>query len=198
MPVYAFSLNKTHEWHGGLEDIGNTYHYQFGNGVFEEIELQGFVDQLASYEKLVMPDTVTYENCTVWGPTDGSENENVIVDTLGVDGTGGVAAPQGSSQVTTAVFVGWPLPRTPVTNRRRRLGKFLRPAYGACNDEGALSGRTRIPQDIQDYIRSNYAAQITTIQDAFSNSADLVTADGVAPTGGPYVSNYITNRQISR
>lgn len=198
MPVYAFQVNKRHPWHGGFEDIGNLYHYLWDSEDPSDDQLEFAAATIVGDERIVMPDTVEYQNVVVYGPTDGSDFENVIRLTYGTDQAGAIAAPQGASQTTTAVFVGWPLPRSPETNRRRRLGKYLRPAYGACNDDGALSGRTRIPQDIQDFIRTNYALEVEAVGDGSGTDRPLCTNDGVTPARNPYISNYITNRQITR
>lgn len=200
MPVYAVSMQKTHPFHGGSEDIGNTYHYDYeGTQPPEDGAIQALVNIISSWESTVLPDTVEFEAATVWGPTDGPEVENVIIGNFTPESTttGAVAAPQGASQTTCAVFVGWPLPRTEPLNRKRRLGKYIRPAYGAVNDDGALSGRTRIPQSAQDFIRENYADQAVESGDGGSGNWFLCTSDGVRPFGRAYVKNYVTNRQIT-
>lgn len=196
MAVYAFQVNKSHLWHGGREDIGNLYHYDVGQAELTDDYLEYLRVSIVNREALLFPAEVEFENVVVYGPTDGPEYDNVIIATLGCSETGGVTASQGASQTSTAVYVAWPLPRTETLNRRRRLGKFIRPAYGAVNDDGALSGRTAIPQDAQDYIRTSYATELTTIAGPDAQEAYLCTDDGVRPSRGPYVKNHVTNRQF--
>lgn len=196
MPVYAFNIQKAMAFHGGREDLGNTYHYQLPTPD-EESSFADIVGDIVNFEQLVMPADVDFVRATVWGPTDGPERENVIIDQYDLTETGAVTAEQGASLVTAAVFVAWPLPRSEATNRRRRLGKYLRPAYAITNDPVALSGRGAIGESEREFVIDNYASPITELPRTFGGeSPRLCTADGVAPNQPPYVKKFITTRQI--
>lgn len=196
MAVYAFHIQKEMDYKGVREPFGNTYHYLEGpDDEWGETEFSDLGVAVARLEQAYMPGGVAFTQFTVWGPTDGPENENVIVLTQDLDFNGTQTAVEPTTFRTTAALVYWPIPRSPVHNRRRWLRKFFRPIEGVTADENFWNGTGTIPDDEREQFVDDYVNACRTVATGGGNG-ELCSEDGAVTTGDGGVRRYATTRQI--
>lgn len=192
MAVFGVYITKRESFRGGSRIFGNTYHFKTGTGqVFND---EAVARQVMEAEQPLLSSDVDFEGYQTWGPTDGSEFENVMRDSGDFD-TSGEGASQPAMFAEVCALVVWPLPRSETTNRRRWLRKFLRLSPGQLSlSDGVLRGAERIDADT----RRNYDAYVTMI-DGIQSAVDpvqLCTDDGTEPNAEGTVRPYLFTRQI--
>jgi hypothetical protein len=91
----------------------------------------------------------------------------------------------------------WPLPRSPVLNRKRWLRKFIRmPAGGgSAFPSNVIAGQAAIPAASQTAMLADYGNAIVNLG-GFGHS--LCTASGVLPNGPAEVRPFLYTRQIGK
>lgn len=195
MPVYGLYIQKEIPYFGEMRPAGNTYHYDIS------VEPEGGWGLLGEYvagvEQDIMADDVHFSGWTVWGPTDGPQVDNVIIDSgqLDMNGTAG-SGQQMYSEACSLAY--WTLPRAPVTNKRRWLRKFWRLGLG---DSAELSpdvvgGKSQIPQAVQDMLAQ--AASQVALPPMVGATRSLCTEDGTVATSDGNVRPYFFTRQIGQ
>lgn len=197
MPVYAVNIQHRFDYRGETQNGGNTYHYEFGSDVPGDNQtFESLADEIAVIHANIIPSTLDIGRVSIWGPTDGPEADSVMVYDE-IDGRSGVVgAALTPAYRTVAVLCVWPLPRSPITNRKRWLRKFLRPvdAFEFGNDE--LAGRASIQGGIGDTMLQEYLQAITTPATT-NGTVDICTADGTLPTADPVYRDFLRTRQVN-
>nr|CRY95240.1 hypothetical protein [uncultured prokaryote] len=197
MAVFAIYIQKEARYFGQLRTFGNTYHYEVS-------DVQTFDDRVAAEyvadaERAVTNSDVTFLRWQTYGPTDGSQVDNVMREDGELTGSGQHLVEAGL-YVEACVLVVWPLPRSPVTNRKRWLRKFLRsPGFGVDLGGTRAAGQDALTAEHIAELQDEYASVVTTnIGPSGTLDATICTADGVQPNADPIVRPYIYTRQIGR
>lgn len=160
MGVYAVSVIKEFKYKGVAERFANVYHYSTADG-------QPFLDEVVAdavveAERKILGADTKIVQATTYGPTDQGEFANVLRETLDYNITGAVSYLP--CHHAAAVLISWGLPRSPVSNRRRWLRKYLHVAYLPSDSSAeAAQGMVPLPQAaIQKY--TDYAQEVSTVQ----------------------------------
>lgn len=195
MAVFAVYIEKETSYRGEQMAFGNTYHFETNPGqVFND---DAVAQQVKDLEERVTSNKVTFTGWRTWGPTDGSEFDNVIRDTGELSGTGASPSPAGMYK-EACVLVVWPMPRSPETNRRRWLRKFLRMgSVGTSITAEMAAGSERMDDAIRQLFLDEYATPLLSIQSAV-DPLTLVSDDGVPSDQPPVVRPYYFTRQIGQ
>jgi|SRR5215204_70483 len=190
--VFAVRTVKRTDYFGGPKELGNVYFYKMPIGVTFDDEAAAL--ECAAAEKLVTTAAMTFIRWETWGPTNQGQFENVMRETGSLTGVGGIATPAGAYKEACSLVV-WPLPRSPLKNRRRWSRKFLRHGFGSSAPGSAvLEGSAPLSDTTRNYIKTSYADRVTE-QGALGGIL-LCTADGTEPTGPPEVRPYLYTRDI--
>jgi hypothetical protein len=90
----------------------------------------------------------------------------------------------------------WPLPRSPVLNRKRWLRKFIRlpGSQVSVMNDGPVGGYQEVPQTVRTDWLNDYAIDVLEV--GASNTITLCTFSGVEPNAPPEVRPYLYTRQI--
>ena len=194
MSTFAVYIQKREAYFGGVRTFGNTYHYTDGSLVpFNDA---GIVAEIVAAEKLITQITVEFVEARTWGPTDGSEFDNVMREIIPLSGTGaGANIPNMYREAS--LLVAWPLPRSPATNRNRWLRKFIRlPGLSGFTD-GQVGGYEALSQSQINSVITNYGNAVRSVGTA-PEAWDLSTEDGTKNTGDALVREFLTTREIGR
>lgn len=195
MAVVALYINKRLPTRGGFEDFGNTYHYSVPT--IENISLPILANLVRAAEQTVTASDVDFLGWSAWGPTDGPEFENVILDSGEWEDQSGESGGAFTGYETAALLFRWPLPRSEQTNRKRWCFKYIRGFQYPGMMSEQIDGREAIPQDIRDSAYSDYGSVVANPQIA-DGELDLCTADGTNITGQGQLRPYVTTRQIRK
>lgn len=194
MPVFAVYIQKVTSYFGELRVLGNTYHYR--TNFLEAFRDELVAQQCATAEKNVTTSDYLFQRWQTWGPTDGDKFENVMREDGELSGSGALSPPTGQYAELCSLVV-WPLPRSPVTNRKRWLRKFLRGGLGVSSPgTGALRGATELPTAALDALRT-YANDVRD-QGDFDNPVPLTTEDGTGTIEPGFARRYYYTRQIGQ
>lgn len=192
MAVFAVYIEKSAFFEGQERVFGNTYHYETDAG--QTFDDEAIATSVAAAEKTFTFSVVDFLRWRTWGPTDGSAFDSVIRDEGSLSGSGAVAGGATVYPEVCALAV-WPLPRSPVTNRKRWLRKFYRLALGP-SDPGAnvSSGQGRYSAAQKDA----FVAEFQPITRAVGLGTDisLCTAAGDRAVSGVEIRDYVTTREI--
>jgi hypothetical protein len=193
--VYAVYIQKRESYHGAVRLFGNTYHYR-------TIPAQVFSDaavalEVATAERSITSNDVEFVGWKTWGPTEGNDFDNVMreVGTFAFSGDGAAA---GAMYREACLLAVWPLPRSPVYNRRRWLRKFIRlPNPTTAFSANVMAGVDPIPTATQSLINSGYIQAVESVLTGGSQ-AELCTELGVDRSGPGLVRPYLFTRQIGK
>jgi hypothetical protein len=192
MSVFAVYIQKETDYFGGRRKFGNTYHYQTAPA--QPFNDQAVVDQIVAAERPVTDNQVDFVGWTTWGPTDGSTFDNVIRESGELSGTGGNTIADAYYKEACMLVV-WPMPRSPVTNRRRWLRKFLRMSGPSGLSPNQLSGQDPLTPADRSLMVTTYADPVTVVTSGGASS-ELCSEDGVLPNADPIVRPFLYTRQI--
>ena len=192
MAVFAVSIVKSVSYAGAQREFGNTYHYQTDVGQpFPDREL---AEAVAEAERNVTSNEVNFVRWVTWGPTDGSRFDNVMREDGALSGTGDISHSNVPVYREVCSLVTWPLSRSPVTNRKRWLRKFLRMGVGASPSVESINGSGPLTVSMQVALETYAVDVLTPVGGALS--VRLSTADGDEPVADPIVREYMYTRQI--
>ncbi len=194
MATFAVYIEKEIDYFGGSQRMGNTYHFQ--TQTLEAFNDATLAEYLAAEEKKVSSPAVRFVGWRTWGPTDGPVIDSIIRDEgpLSGVGTGNSATGIYAEACSLVVF---PLPRSPVLNRRRFLRKFLRHSFGI----GALTNE--IAQGADPLPAGNIASLLSYANNVatpptLGTGRSLSNSLGVVTNGPPEVRPYLYTRQIGQ
>lgn len=195
MAAFAIYIEKSFIYEGSEQVFGNTYHLQ-ADGI-EPFDDEAASLEIAAAERAVTELRVNFKRWVTWGPTDGPEIDNVMRADGALAGTGAVNFSD-PLYASSCIIVRWPLPRSPVTNRKRFLRKFLRNAVGVGTaNPGLAEGRNPLSADAITAMLA-YATDVRTVVTA-SGTYELCNERGdVATLDTPVVNPYLQTRQIGR
>lgn len=192
MATFAVYIEKSVAFMGNPNDVfGNTYHFNVDPAT--DIDDEALALAVADAERAVTELTIQFTRWVTWGPTDGAAVDNVMREDGILDFTGSVATVPEIYRTVCALVV-WRLPRSPVTNRRRWLRKFLRSATGVPVDPAVISGQNPFPADAEAAF-ATYASAIRNVQVGMQDHL-LSTEDGTVATAAGEVRPYMRTRQI--
>ena len=194
MPVYAIYTNKRAFYRDHEEDMGNTYHYKFPTPATDE-ELTEVLDRIITLEQSITPNEINFIGGTAWGPTDGPEVDSVMRIDVERDLTGDLLE-QFASYATASLNIRWPLPRSPLLNRKRWLRKYMRQCGVPSVTSREAQGRDPISAAAKGDISSRYVNSIHPLGFTSLPDLSLCTADGVEALGPGVVRNFYTTRQM--
>lgn len=195
MPVYAVYIEKRATYFGTDAVFGNTYHYLVSD---PPTDWEDFANNIAAEERNVTRSEVEFIGYSVWGPTDGSEFDNVIVDSGSWSFFGAITLQDQYMYREVCALAIWRLPRSQATNRRRWLRKFWRSAPGDASISGdALEGSAPIDSSALAALEAA-ATNLVNPTAADGTSGQLCTADGDLPTDSGGVRPYFYTRQIGQ
>lgn len=195
MAVFAVRIRKSTLFEGSTREFGNTYHYK--TSALEPFQDLAVATALKNQERLVMASDVTFLGWETWGPTDGSQFNNVMRES-GVFNENGQGINTPAMYKEVAAVVAWPLPRSPSTNRKRWCRKFIRiPGNGTsqvnqaqAEGESPLSGAQLTALEAYGSAVRSITANALTVQ--------LCTDDGTETTGAAQVRPFLKTREIGR
>lgn len=195
MAVFAVRIIAEGIHEGATQRWGNTYHYKAQS--IEPFPDLTIATAIADAQRLVMASTQTIKAWQTWGPTDGDEHDNVMREN-GAFSKVGSALPTPGMYTEACAVVAWPLPRSPVHNRRRWCRKFIRQPG---------NGTAQLAADVAAGRNALDATTITALQ-TYANAVDnpsvltvtynLCTKDGVEVEGTGIVRPFIKTREIGR
>lgn len=194
MPVHAIYIQKEVEFQGDIRPFGNTYHYQSEEAPTPE-SLSNLADFVLDAERTLTPDQVQFIGIKAWGPTDGTEFDNVMKVNEERDLAGSVVAPFESYR-EACLHVRWGLPRSEATNSQRWLRKYLRMCQTGATDPAVQQGFQRVAQGDKDAIRASYLDPVTGPVTNNGVTSLLCTADGVLANNAGTVRDFYITRQI--
>lgn len=196
MPIVALYIRKRMPFRGGFEDFGNTYHYDitaidgFGAPLLANI--------IRAAEQNLMADEIEFLDWSMWGPVDGPERENVIFDSGEWSNETGNQVGDMDQYFTGSLLFRWPLPRSPVENRRRWCFKYIRGFGPRSMSVPTRQGRQEIDPALRQEIEDDYVQTVANPQPG-DFSLDLCSPlDGATVTGNGILRPYVVTRQIRR
>jgi len=124
VPAYGVSVEKDITFRGQVERTTNVYHYRMTAPIEADYNL--LADEVVTRDKAAYPGVATYKTVRVFGPTEGSEADNLMRLTKDISG-GGTRSPAGANlypelTACVAIYVG----RSPVKNRKVFVRKYIR------------------------------------------------------------------------
>ncbi len=196
MSVFAVHITKKTQYAGGLREFGNTYHYRTLPGqTFQDVDV---INEVAAAERQVTSEEVTFVRGVTWGPTDGTKFDNVMRETVDLTGPGSSPSPEGMYREACILAV-WPMPRSPVTNRKRWLRKFLRMGtIGTSISPQEASGAAALSFADRALFVSGYVDPVTQVGGPSGDSYELCSEDGDLPNKPGLVRPYYYTRQIGQ
>lgn len=195
MAVFAVRTVKREEYMGQIREFGNTYHYSTDPVTpFPDISL---ADAIIAQERSITSSEVEFVRLETWGPTDGTKFDNVMRERIERNLLG-LGTAQDTMYREVCGVVAFPMPRSPTTNRRRWLRKFIRlPALGgAAFLPAQLSGRQALTTAQKDSLVAfgNAIREITIGGVVFP----LVSEKGVRHNAPALARPYLITRDIGR
>ncbi len=190
--TYALYIAKEESYFGAVRPFGNTYHFNVPDGtILSGSQASGVV---ANAEKLITSSEVDFKSWKVWGPTNGPAFANIIQSSGDLTGSGS-GVPNTNVYREACYLIVWELGRSPTTNRRRWLRKFIRVPGGtsAALLPGVAAGVSPLTTTQQNEILTAYANKITAL---VTTPGTLSTDKGSEPVGAPQVRPYLYTRQI--
>jgi hypothetical protein len=153
MAVFAVAIKKSVVWRGGGAEFSNVYHYNTNVG--QTFEDRVVIDALVAAEKTIYDQGVSFVSARTYGPTDGTQADNVMREVVDLGGKG-AAFDSATNYREGAWLIQWPLTRSPVLKRKRFLRKWVHTRYSSLfNADGVSSGATAAPfaalQPLRDY-----------------------------------------------
>lgn len=196
MAVFGVYIEKETSYEGVAERFGNTYHYQTDFG--DAFDDQEVAERLKDAEKNITQNTVAFVGWRTWGPTDGPAADNVIRET-GTFNESGSGLNEADMYAENAIVVHWEVQRSPLTNRRRWLFKFIR-LCGA-SDTNWTPAQLRGSDPIDGLFRSQvatYAENVRNFTTLGGSNINLCNeqGDATAEAGSEVVNDYLTTREI--
>lgn len=91
MAVIGVSITKRAFWEGDPEEFSNVYHYTDPALVFDSIsdtDAASLANIIADAERPIHSRDVDFIRARVWGPTDGTQEENDTIAVVDLTGTG--------------------------------------------------------------------------------------------------------------
>lgn len=195
MAVFAIHVDLEGTYFGQTQKWGNTYHYKTNTA--EPFRDQEFALQVIDAQRRVTPSDVKFTGWQTWGPTDGPMFDNVMREDGQVNDFG-IGTPNAGQYVESCILAIWPMSRSPITNRKRWLRKFLR--SGTTNlglNDATISGKAAITAGGLTDIRDNYIIPVTTLE-AATGAVQLCNEDGDEPNDPGFARPYLFTRQIGR
>lgn len=194
MAVFAVYIQKRTAYHGEERTFGNTYHYRTTTG--EPFDDENVANQVMQAERAITSTDVRFIGWKTWGPTDGTAFDSVVRED-GVWDLGGGGTDPGGVYREACTLVVWPMDRSPTTNRKRWLRKYLRLATGPTAEAPTVyEGSTAFSQAALDAF-SNYAASVRDIVTDFQ-TYPLCNENGEGTTEPGFARPYMFTRQIGR
>lgn len=195
MAVFAVYIVKELSFQGQVRQFGNTYHYR--TSIDSPFDDQATAERVAGAEREITSASVKFVEWRTWGPTDGSDFDNVMreVGTLDYNGNGATAS---GLFAECAVLVSWEISRSEVLNRRRWLRKYIRmPQVGPAMMEATMEGRAPIDESVMSYYME-YGNTVKSTGGPTQDAFPLCTedGDGVPLATNPIVKPYLVTRQI--
>lgn len=192
MAVFGLQTRKEIQYQGALSPFGNTYHFETLAGqVFND---SAVADQVIALERNVTSSRVRFTGWTTFGPTDGTALENVIRED-GIVNLSGFGSLQNGVYNECCSLIVWPMPRSPILNRKRWMRKFLRLGFGGAQltaaeaqGEAPLNGALKT-------VLTDYATGLLNIQSGGAQLA-LTTREGTNSNDPPVVRDYVFTRDI--
>jgi hypothetical protein len=181
---------------GEPEDFGNTYHYQVGD--LNGFEAPVLANIIRAAEQSISASDVEFLDWQMWGPVDGPEAENVIFASGEWDNQTGDGVSAIGQYPTVALLFRWPLPRSPVENRKRWCFKYFRgfdPGRLGADEARALA---RIPDETRDELYSDYGSVVANPELADFQLDLCSPLDGATITGQGQLKPYTVTRQIAK
>lgn len=193
MAVFALRVVKQAAFEGSFREFGNTYHYRTNPD--EPFEDASVANQVAEAERQVTSNAIEFIRWETWGPTDGTEFDNVLRESGALDGFGAIALSVPLMREYGAL-VTWPLPRSPITNRKRWLRKFLRSAPGGSLTTAQAETGGPLPAANLAALE-DYAATVRDITSVGLFTYPLVNDAGEGTTDPGVAREYMTTREIA-
>lgn len=196
MAVFAIYIEKETNYFGSMKKFGNLYHVKTDPG--QLMADQTAAQALHDAEKAISSPSVKFTGWQSYGPTDGPEFDNVMRE----DGTfsdQGFAAEEGAMYAEACMLVVWPLPRSPRTNRKRWLRKFVRLGVPTPSlSDAQVRAAAPLDNTQRQYVFDNYILPVTNVDGAAASTYELCTADGDTPDKPGEVRPYLYTRQIGQ
>lgn len=196
MAVFAIYIEKETEYFGERRKFGNIYHYRTAPGeLFNDANVAQAVHDA---EQNVLSPDADFVGWQSYGPTDGPVFDNVMRE----DGTfadSGNALAGASMYAEACLLCVWPLARSPVTNRKRWLRKFIRlGATAPVFTDAQLRGADALTSTQLAYILTNYIEPVTTVTGVVGSDHPLCTEDGDTPEKPGLCRPFLYTRQIGQ
>lgn len=143
MPPFGVSVTSTLTFRGNPHRTSRVYHYQITSP--DEDAYTNLALAAVAQDKLGNSNQHAYKEVRVWGPTDGPKEDNLmrVVDDISGNGAWTPAGPQIYPEL--AYYVTMYIGRSPTSNRKVFLKKFIHPGYWKTNTGVTAAGMELVP-----------------------------------------------------
>ncbi len=138
--IAGVSVTKSTTWRGIEEEFSNVYHFDLA----VDVTSKQIADEVVTAEKALMGTNVTFKNVKVWGPTDGTKAQSVMLLQEDLTGNGLITPGAVTAKELTAV-VQWDTGRKNTRGGRIFLRKYVHLGTLNAVDESAAKGNTQLP-----------------------------------------------------
>jgi hypothetical protein len=138
--ILGCSVTKSTTWRGIEEEFSNVYHFDAA----VDTTSQQVADAVVGAERTILGTNVSMKNVKVWGPTDGTKEQSVMLLQQNLTGTGAIIAGSVCAKELSAVLQ-WDTGRKNTRGGTIFLRKYLH--VGAIPDtaEEAAKGNAALP-----------------------------------------------------
>lgn len=126
MPAFGVSVASDVTFRGQPQRTSRVYHYRIS--VPTQADYEALMTAAVAQDKLAHGPNHTYKLGRVWGPTNGPSSENLMRVVRDLSGTGGASYAGANIYPELAYFVTMFIGRSPTSNRKVFLKKFIHPA----------------------------------------------------------------------
>jgi hypothetical protein len=195
MAILGVSITKRDTWEGNSEEFSNVYNYETSPDAGDDILLPGIsdsdattlVETIADLERPLHASTTDFVRGRVWGPVDGTQEENQTIAQVDLTGTGEHSIAGGSS-MEDCILVRMRTGRRSVRDRPVWLRKWYRtfgpPVGGSTTwSPNTLARRDPLPQEDRDAVAATMRdlVSLTLIElTSFPDRLVLVSPSGRA------------------
>jgi hypothetical protein len=181
--ILGASIVKSTSWRGINEEFTNVYHFDTSiNTTSEQV-----ADKLIEHERRFFAANVNFHRVLVWGPADGTKQENRMLVQRDLTGTGEAPVTKIMAK-ELCLIVQWDTGRVNTRGGKIYLRKYLHKGALAQDDEGAAKGNTALPpsaiaeaNDYANYVKNLIGSTGASLCDKQGRKLPLATPAVVIP-----------------
>jgi hypothetical protein len=126
MGAYGVSIASDITFRGTPQRTNRVYHYRITAPIASDYDI--LLDAVLAQDRLAHGPNHSYKLGRVWGPTQGADSDNLMRVVRDLTGTGSASYAGANIYPELAYFVTMYIGRSPTSNRKVFLKKFIHPA----------------------------------------------------------------------